>query len=235
MNSCLLFIPTLNEAGSIHGLIANIMKENPNFNILIIDDSSIDGTIEIIEKLKVKYDNIFLIVRPRKLGVGSAHIDALNFAKVNNYEFLVTMDADGSHNPKYIGDLLTEIYSCDLVIGSRYKNPKSLIEWNLPRKFLTYIVHFLTSILLGLKYDCSSGFRCYRVKSIPDVIFIGLNSTGYDFFFESVHEIANAGRKIKEISIVLPARTYGSSKLTYKLAARAFVTLITLCLTRLKR
>jgi dolichol-phosphate mannosyltransferase len=235
MKRNLLFIPTLNEAGSIHDLVTNVLKENPYLNVLVIDDNSIDGTTEIIEKLMVNYHNLFLIVRPRKLGVGSAHIEALNFAKRNNYEFLVTMDADGSHNPKYIGDFLSTIDYCDLVIGSRYKNPESLLEWHFHRKLLTYVVHFLTTILLGLSYDCSSGFRCYRVNSIPEIVFIGLKSTGYDFFFESVYEITRAKLKIQEISITLPARTYGSSKLTYKLAVKAFVTLVTLCTSRIKR
>jgi dolichol-phosphate mannosyltransferase len=145
------------------------------------------------------------------------------------------MDADGSHNPKYVGDFLSTIDCCDLVIGSRYKNPESLLEWHFHRKLLTYVVHFLTTILLGLSYDCSSGFRCYRVKSIPEIVFTGLKSTGYDFFFESVYEITRAKLKIQEISITLPARTYGSSKLTYKLAVKAFVTLVTLCTSRIKR
>ena len=235
MNRNLLFIPTLNEAGSIYNLITTILRENLSLDILIIDDSSTDGTTEIIEEMKVKYDNIFLIVRPKKMGVGSAHIEALNFAKGSNYEFIVTMDADGSHNPKYIRDFLFRVDYCDLVIGSRYKEPDSLLEWHFHRKLLTYLVHFLTSILLRLNYDCSSGFRCYRVDAIPEVIFARLKSKGYDFFFESVYEISRAKCIIHELSIVLPTRTYGSSKLTYRLAARAFVTLIMLSLSRIKR
>jgi len=231
----IVFIPTLNEFGTIENLLLFIHCEHPNLDILVIDDNSSDGTLEVLETLVIKGFPLTFVNRGSKLGIGSAHIQALNFAKLNGYDVLLTMDADGAHDPRFIKDFLREISDKDVVIGSRYLNKDSLSEWKVFRKLLTRSVHFLTRVSLGLKYDSSSGFRCYKVDSIPESIFSELKSTGYDFFFESMYEMSSYRIGIAEISISLPARTYGHSKMTPKLAISALRTLMYVSLRRMRR
>jgi len=231
----MVFIPTLNEFGTISNLLSTIHKSHENLDILVIDDNSTDGTLLALEELKSEGLPLTIINRGSKLGIGSAHIEALNFAKSRNYEVLLTMDADGAHDPKFIPDFLREIESFEVVVGSRYLEPDSLQEWKSFRKFLTRTVHLITRVFLGLKYDSSSGFRCYRIPTIPDSIFSDLRSRGYDFFFESMYELSSKKIKISEVSIFLPARTYGHSKMTPKLALTALRTLMYVSIRRLRR
>jgi dolichol-phosphate mannosyltransferase len=228
----LLFIPTFNEVGNIELLLRSITADYPYLDILIVDDNSTDGTIESISRLN--FSQLMLIVRPSKLGIGSAHILALNFARKNNYDFLITMDGDGAHQPVLIKEFLDKSSRYDLVIGSRYLVNNSLIEWSIIRKVITHSIHLITKLSLNLKYDNSSAFRCYRIKHMPESLFSSLQSTGYDFFFESLFNL-NKYRllRITEIPIYLPARIYGNSKLTLKLAIKASKTLLSLIIKRL--
>lgn len=231
----MVFIPTLNEYGTIESLIRNIHGLHANLHILVIDDNSNDGTLELLNKLEVEGFPITIINRGAKKGIGSAHIDALSFAKINEYDILISMDADGAHDPRFISEFLDEIKRRDLVIGSRYLDADSLSEWKSFRKLLTRSVHLITWVFLGLNYDSSSGFRCYKISKMPQAIFTNLRSTGYDFFFESLYEMKSHKVKIGEVSIFLPARTYGHSKMTPKLAFTALKTLMYVSLRRVKR
>lgn len=231
----MVFIPTLNEYGTIESLVRTIHGLHANLDILVIDDNSNDGTLELLNTLEAEGFPITIINRGAKKGIGSAHIDALSFAKKYNYDILISMDADGAHDPRFISEFLFEINQRDLVIGSRYLDADSLSEWKTFRKLLTRSVHLITWAFLGLKYDSSSGFRCYKISKMPQAIFTDLRSTGYDFFFESLYEMKSHEVKIGEVSIFLPARTYGHSKMTPKLAVTALKTLIFVSLRRVKR
>jgi dolichol-phosphate mannosyltransferase len=230
----LLFIPTLNEVGNIEPILLSIIENYPDLDILIIDDNSLDGTVASILAIKAKSKSLTLISRPGKLGIGSAHVLALNYARKNDYEFLITMDGDGAHKPELISTLLKISANYDVVIGSRYLVRNSLAEWNLFRKTLTRLIHLLTRVSLDLRYDSSSAFRCYNMARMPEILFTGLKSVGYDFFFESLFELTKYKYiKIYEIPIDLPARIYGNSKLTLILALKAGVTLFTLIKKRI--
>ena len=236
MKSLLVFIPTLNESGTIKTLLEKVHSINPTADILVVDDNSTDGTQEILRGLESKLP-LKVINRPKKMGIGTAHIQALNFAMSSDYKLMISMDADGAHDPIFIPDFLDAMHTADasLVVGSRYMRIDSLSEWSNFRKLLTHSVHLLTRILLGLKYDTSSGFRCYKMRDLPVVVLSDLTSTGYDFFFESMYEMNAMKLKIREVSIVLPARTYGHSKMTLGLALTALRTLIIVSLRRIKR
>ena len=236
MKSLLVFIPTLNESGTIETLLEKVHFINPSADILVIDDNSTDGTQEILRGLESKLP-LKVINRPTKMGIGTAHIQALNFAMSSGYRLMISMDADGAHDPIFIPDFLGAMQTAEvsLVVGSRYMRIDSLSEWSNFRKLLTHSVHLLTRILLGLKYDTSSGFRCYKMQDLPIVVLSDLTSTGYDFFFESMYEMNAMKLKIREVSIVLPARTYGHSKMTLGLALTAFRTLVIVSLRRIKR
>lgn len=227
--SYLLFIPTLNEVGNIEPILISIIKNYPDLNILIVDDNSIDGTVDSIMAIKGETKFLTLISRPSKLGIGSAHKLALNYAREHKYDFLITMDGDGAHKPELISTILENSSNYDLVIGSRYLVKNSLTEWNLFRKTLTRLIHLLTRVSLSLQYDSSSAFRCYKINKMPEILFSGLKSEGYDFFFESLFELTKyKNLKIYEIPIYLPARVYGNSKLTLGLALKAGITLLNL-------
>lgn len=229
----LVFIPTLNEAGTISELLMLINKLHPTLDLLVVDDNSNDGTLHELQQLKSREIPIEIVVRASRMGIGSAHLFAISYAFDNNYNFIITMDGDGAHEPKSIKHLLSLAENHDLVIGSRYLQKSSLSEWNVFRKSLTHIIHAVTWKFLGLNYDNSSAFRCYNLTRLTKQSFAKINSSSYDFFFESIFILSkNQGLKIAQIPIFLPARTYGNSKLTVKLALIALKTLVRLIFNR---
>ena len=230
----LTFIPTLNESGTIGEILSQIQELDVEIDMLVVDDNSSDGTREILQSAQLTMP-LHVIFRPRKMGIGTAHIQALNYAREMGYDCLISMDADGAHDPRFIPAILEAFPSSDVVVGSRYMRTDSLNEWSSFRKALTHSVHLLIRISLGLRFDSSSGFRCYRILRIPEVIFSGLRSEGYDYFFESMYEMNVHNLRICEVSIVLPARTYGHSKMTPRLAFVALRTLYFVTLRRINR
>lgn len=216
-NELLIFIPTYNELENVEKLISQIFRlKLKDFNLLFTDDNSPDGTGRLLDNLSKKNKQIIIIHRRGKLGIGSAHLKAINWAYDHHYQKLITMDADFSHNPLYIKKLLEVSDNYALVTTSRYLRKNSLMGWNILRKILTFIGHFLTKNLLKMNYDASSAFRLYNLNRIPRKIFNKINSQSYSFFFESLYLLNFHKIKIGEISIKLPVRTYGHSKMKPK-------------------
>ena len=212
----LLIIPTLNEKKNITTLVNKIKRINQKIDILFVDDNSTDGTREEILYLKKKNKSIYYIFRPKKLGIGSAHKDGLKFAYKKKYRIILTMDADGTHNPKYIKNLLRYSTKYDLISTNRFEKKDSLIEWPIQRRFLTKIRFYLINILLGINYDSSGAYRCYNAKNIKLNDILIAKNDGYSFFWESLYFLNKKKYKIKEIPIFLPYRKIGSSKMTIK-------------------
>jgi dolichol-phosphate mannosyltransferase len=221
----LIFIATYNEVDNVESLVHQIEDMGLHFDLLFIDDNSPDGTGELLDSMAKTRTNLYVIHRPNKMGIGSAHFDGITWAYLHGYQILVTMDCDFSHKPSYILDLLNNCDSADLVVGSRFLMEKSLEEWNLIRKFLTRLGHRLTKIFLRMPYDSTGAFRLYRLDRISETLFGKVSSKGYSFFFESLFILNLNNYKIKEIPIKLPARTYGESKMTFKDAAKSFFAL----------
>tara|TARA_B110000977_G_scaffold175638_1_gene230524 strand:+ start:4866 stop:5573 length:708 start_codon:yes stop_codon:yes gene_type:complete len=224
----LIIIPVLNEVRNVHPLIGKIFKHvKTRKDVLFVDDNSKDGTrIEILATQK-KYKNIFLIKRKKKLGIGSAHKQALLWGYKKKYEMIITMDGDGTHDPIYINKIIkilkTKKFS--LVITNRFLNKDSMKDWTLWRKALTTLRHKLLKFLLNIKFDSSGALRGYLTKQIDmDDIFLAKNQS-YSFFWESTF-ILSKKYKIKEISINLPGRLSGSSKMEMKDIFFAFAYLI---------
>ena len=185
-------------------------------DILCVDDNSPDGTGDLLDRLAEAHSNVMVLHRPRKMGIGSAHLDGIRWAYDHHYATLVTMDCDFSHQPEHIRDLLNESVRYEVVVGSRYLSKHSLRGWSLFRKSLTLLGHSLTRFLLRMKYDATGGFRAYRLDTIPREVFDLVQSKGYSFLFESLY-ILHANRfRIREVPIELPARTYGHSKMRMK-------------------
>ena len=231
----LIFIPTYNEKENVVKICEEILDLELDLDILFIDDNSLDGTGVIIDELSEKYTNVKVLHRPKKLGIGSAHLDGINWAYEKGYKKLITMDCDFSHSPKYIPEILKESESYEIVVGSRYLLKNSLEEWSIFRKLLTRIGHFLTKTLLRMRYDATNALRLYQIDKIPQYIFKIANSRGYSFFFQSLYILHLNGLSIKEIPINLPSRTYGHSKMSFKEIIRSTNLLVYMCLTTLTK
>lgn len=224
----LIFIPTYNERENVEKLINQLDQLHLGFDLLFVDDNSPDKTGEILDSIASNREDLFVIHRPSKLGIGSAHIDGIDWAYKKDYQLLITMDSDFSHSPAYILKLLENAKNSDVVVGSRYLQKNSLSEWNIRRKFLTHMGHFLTMLFLGMPYDATGAFRLYRLDRIAQKCFHSERSLGYSFFFESLFLLFKNHYKVTEVAIDLPARTYGTSKMKMSDALYSMVMLVQL-------
>ena len=219
----LVFIPTYNEAENAARLCRELSALNLGADILFCDDGSPDGTGEIVDGLEREFAHVRAMHRPGKLGVGSAHQEGIRYAYAHGYKTLVTMDCDFTHQPADVEQLLKVARSAGkaVSIGSRYLKHDSLPGWNIVRRSLTYLGHFLTVNLLRLPQDATGALRVYQLSAIPEELFDRVRSRGYSFFFESLFVLHRNGFVIEEMPIALPARTYGSSKMCWRETVRS--------------
>lgn len=209
----LIFVPTYNESKNAPRLCAEVDSLGLDTDILFVDDNSPDGTGAVLEALKVRYPRLIVHHRTGKLGIGSAHAEAIRWAYEQGYTLLLTMDGDFSHSPTDIPALLKAAETADVVVGSRWLSENSLPGWSLYRRFMTTLGHFLTKRVLGVPQDASGAFRAYRLDRVAHEAFTRVRSVGYSFFFESLFVLYRNGYRITQVPIVLPARTYGHSKM----------------------
>ncbi len=212
----LLVIPTLNEFGNIQKIYKKIQKSNRKIKILFIDDNSKDGSQKIIIKIKKKNKNVNYIFRPKKMGIGSAHKVGIMYAKKRKFNYICTMDCDGTHEPRHINKMLKLIKKSDLVITNRFLKKNSLKDWGIKRKLITKLRYYLVWLLLGTKLDGSGGFRLYDLKKIKITDIFESKDKNYNFFWQSTFLLEKKGYKISEIPINLPNRVTGSSKMKIK-------------------
>jgi dolichol-phosphate mannosyltransferase len=218
----LIIIPTYNEKDTIENIITKIFSINKNYHILVVDDSSPDGTSLIVEDLKKKWKNIFLIKRPMKSGLGTAYCSAFKWAINNNYEKVVQIDADLSHNPKDIPVLIKESDLYDLVIGSRYITGINVVNWPLSRLFLSYFANIYAKIITGLPlYDSTAGFKCFNIYVLKTINLDKIKSNGYSFQIEMNFITWINNYSLKEIPIIFYDRTVGASKMSKKIIFEA--------------
>ena len=229
----IIFIPTYNERNNAENILNQLWSLNIPFDVMFLDDNSPDGTGVILDDLSGRYQNVHVIHRTGKLGIGSAHLDGIRWAYEKGYQTLITMDCDLTHSPEYILSLLENSKFYDVVVGSRYLSERSLEDWNWYRKLLTRLGHLLTGAFLKMPYDATGAFRVYRLDRIPKTFTDLIHSQGYAFFFESLYILHLNHFKIKEISINLPARVYGHSKMRLRDALHSVSHLIHLYLLTL--
>jgi len=212
-----VILPTYREAENIANLIDEIENLQLNTSILVIDDSSPDRTAETVKNLQKKYSNILLCVRPKKSGLGTAITDGFKiFLSLKSApKFIVTMDADYSHNPKAVPQLLSKMQSgCGIVIGSRYCRGGKIAGWSGVRKIISRTANVVAKFLVGLKLrDCTSGFRCYSTRFLK-VAIGSLHSQTYEIQIETVRQALLRGFSVKESPILFVNRKRGKSKLT---------------------
>lgn len=220
-------IPTYNEAGNIVSLLRKIHAQQLDVDILVIDDHSPDGTGPLVESLSGELP-VRMLHRPGKLGIGSAHKDGFRYAIERGYTFVVTMDADFAHDPVYLSALLAQAGTADVVVGSRYLAGGGVSGWSLLRRSITYTAHWLTTMVLGLPYDCTGGFRLYQVKALRRIDYQRIRSDGYAFLIEMFYYVRRAGCSVREIPIVIPSRNCGESKISKFEILKAVATLLRL-------
>jgi dolichol-phosphate mannosyltransferase len=231
----LILVPTYNELHNASAMCEELFKLKLDADVLFIDDDSPDGTGVLLDTLKTRFSRLIVQHRYGRRGIGSAHLEAINWAYDHDYKTLVTLDCDFTHSPSDIPVLLKTTNETDVAIGSRWLQNGSLPGWNMFRRAMTNLGHILTRYVLGLPHDASGAFRAYRLDKIPREVFSLIKSQGYAFFFESLFILKKNGASIHEIPIVLPARTYGNSKMTAAAAARSARHVFELALSNLKR
>ncbi len=226
--STAVILPTYCEAENIENLIREIQELRLDLSIAVIDDSSPDGTSQIVEKLQDEYDGIRLFIRPEKLGLGTAITEGFRSMLLlkEQPDYIVTMDADYSHNPKDIPRLIRETKrGYDLVIGSRYKKEGKVIGSHFIRRMLSRVANLIAAATVGSKiHDCTSGFRCYSRNYVENVLH-ELHSQTYEIQIETLKHARLHEFYVKEIPITFVNRKRGKSKLTIA-EARGFLTFI---------
>jgi len=233
----LVSLATYNEAENIGQLIDEIREFAPHSSILIIDDNSPDGTGTVAEELKARLPRIEVIHRSGKLGLGTAMLAAIEFAVANRYDYLLNLDADGSHPPRFIPALLAGMAANDVMIGSRFV-PGGGVEggFNFKRKFMSTGINVYARILLGLKTrDNSGSFRCYRVAKLAEIDFSQVRSRGYSFMEEILYWCQHVGCRFGETPILFENRRAGVTKINKYEAYMALKTILELGVGRVLR
>lgn len=228
----LIFIPTYNEALNVGPMCEELTKLNLDADILFMDDNSPDGTGEKLDELAQRFPRVSVVHRPEKKGIGAAHLAGIDYAYEHRYDVLVTMDCDFTHSPSDIPKLLAKLDEADLVVGSRWQESNSLPGWSIVRRGLTNLGHLLTVNMLGISGDATGAFRAYRLKNIRKDLFSLVKARGYAFFFESLFIAHENHLRIVDVPIILPARTYGSSKMNMAEIQRSVGQLAQLYLAR---
>ncbi|MFL3013066.1 MAG: polyprenol monophosphomannose synthase [Candidatus Neomarinimicrobiota bacterium] len=211
----LIISPTYNERKNIKQLVDMVIGENPEFHLLIIDDNSPDGTGDKVKELQTIYKNLYLETRPKKSGLGTAYIFGFKWALEKKYENIIQMDADLSHNPKDLPRMINKLQKYDLIIGSRYINGISVINWPLRRLMLSYGANAYSRVITGMPImDGTGGFKAWKSSVLSTIDLDSVKSQGYSFQIEMNFRAWVKKFNIKEIPIIFSDRTIGQSKMS---------------------
>ena len=219
----LVISPTYNEKKNISELINRIFEISYPIDILIIDDNSPDGTADIVRNIMNDNDHIYLLEREKKMGLGTAYCTGFQWALERDYDLIIQIDADLSHNPDDIPRLIDGTESADLIIGSRYIEGVNVINWPMHRLFLSYFANTYARLLIRFPIkDSTGGFKCFRRKVLESINLTNIRSAGYSFQIEMNFLAWIKGFKISEIPIVFTDRTVGESKMNRSIVIEAF-------------
>jgi len=218
----IVIIPTYNERDNIARLSGEILAQHPDLQILFVDDNSPDGTGKLADELAAANERIKVLHRPGKLGLGSAYRAGFKLALDAGADFVIEMDADFSHSPTVLPLFLDAIQDADLVIGSRYLNGISVVNWPLRRLMLSYFASVYTRFVTGLRVnDCTSGFKCFRRSAIEAFDLDSVKSDGYSFQIEMNYRCMEKGFRIAEVPIIFIDRHAGTSKMSGRIVREA--------------
>jgi dolichol-phosphate mannosyltransferase len=215
--SNIVIIPTFKEKENIEAIVTAISSLPVQFDILIIDDNSPDGTADLVKNMQPSYPNLHLVVREGKLGLGTAYITGFKWALERDYSYIYEMDADFSHDPR---DLIRLYKTCsedgaDLAIGSRYISGVNVVNWPLSRVLMSYFASIYVRLITGMKImDTTAGFKCYKRQVLESIRPDKIRSVGYGFQIEMKFTAWKLGYKIVEVPIIFTDRKVGASKMT---------------------
>jgi len=218
-DSTLVALATYNERESLPPLVDEILRHAPDVHVLVVDDNSPDGTGQWCDERAKADARLHCLHRPGKLGLGTATLDAFRYSLAHNYTYVVMMDADFSHHPRYLPALRAAMNPgpgerVDVAIGSRYVPGGGTEGWPLRRRWMSRGVNLYARLLLGLTpRDCSGAFRCYRTETLRQVPLDRVRSRGYSFQEEILWHLKRAGARFEEIPIVFTDRRLGQSKI----------------------
>lgn len=230
----LIVIPTYNERENVEKIIEEIFKFLPSANILIVDDNSPDGTSEIVKEIMKKDKRVNLILKEKKEGLGKAYKTGFKWGIEKNYDIIIQMDADFSHSPEVLPEFIKEIEKgYDLIIGSRYLNGVSVVNWPIKRLLLSYFANVYARILTGVPVrDLTGGFKAWKREVLENLPWEKIDAEGYGFQIETTFYAKKLGYKIKEYSIIFIERRVGISKMSKKIIFEAFFLVIKLFFLR---
>ena len=211
----LVIIPTYNEKENIRDIISAIFSLEQDFHILVVDDSSPDGTAEIVKAMQSEFPHhLHLSIRKVKDGLGKAYIHGFWWALQNNYDYIFEMDADFSHNPNDLPKLLEACQKADMVIGSRYCKGVNVVNWPMSRVLLSYFASKYVRLILGIPiHDTTAGFICFSRKALENIGLDKIRLKGYGFQVEMKYRAFKKGLKLVEVPIIFTDRTQGESKM----------------------
>ena len=223
MARTLVVIPTFNEADNIGRLIPRVLEQDPSIEVLVVDDSSPDGTGTLVRGMQQGQPRLHLVEREGKLGLGTAYVAGFRFALARGYDFVFEMDADFSHNPREIPRFLERIREHDLVIGSRYASGVRVLNWPMQRLLLSYSANVYTRLITGLPLsDATGGFKCFRREVLQAIDLDRIRSNGYAFQIEMSYKAWKKGFRLVETPIVFLDRRSGASKMSKGIIYEAF-------------
>ncbi len=232
MNNRLVIVPTYNEIENISKIVAAVIKLTPDMDLLVVDDSSPDGTGAVIKELQEEHDGrLHLIEREGKLGLGTAYIKGFKWALEKGYLYICEMDADFSHNPNDLLRLFEacENHSVDVAIGSRYVSGVNVVNWPMSRVLISYFASVYVRLITRMKVrDATAGFVCYRKEVLEVIDLDKIRFKGYAFQIEMKFKAWKYRFKLKEVPIIFTDRKEGTSKMSGKIVSEAIFGVIRL-------
>jgi dolichol-phosphate mannosyltransferase len=218
----LVVVPTYNEAMNLPLIVPQILAQDPRIDLLVVDDNSPDGTGQMADDMAAAEPRIHVLHRPGKGGLGKAYLAGFRWALEHDYEFVFEMDADFSHDPKFLSVFLEAAQDADLVIGSRYKTGVNVINWPMSRLLLSIGANQYARWVTGLPIvDSTGGFKCFRRRVLEAIDFERVRSNGYSFQIEMTFRAWKKGFRLVEIPIVFTDRVEGQSKMNKRIVREA--------------
>jgi len=218
----LVIVPTYNEARNLPQIVPMILAQDTRLEVLVVDDNSPDGTGALADELAAGDPRVHVLHRPGKEGLGRAYLAGFAWALERDYAFVFEMDADFSHDPKFLPRFLDAVTGADLVIGSRYKTGVNVINWPMGRLLLSYFANRYARFVTGLPLtDATGGFKCFRRQALQGVRLDRVASNGYAFQIEMSFRVWKAGLRLTEIPIVFVDRVEGHSKMNKRIVREA--------------
>jgi dolichol-phosphate mannosyltransferase len=218
----LVVVPTYNEAMNLPLIVPQILAQDPRIDLLVVDDNSPDGTGQMADAMAAAEPRIHVLHRPSKGGLGKAYLAGFRWALERDYEFVFEMDADFSHDPKFLSVFLDVAKNADLVIGSRYKTGVNVINWPISRLLLSIGANQYARWVTGLPIvDSTGGFKCFRRRVLEAIDFERVRSNGYSFQIEMTFRAWKKGFRVVEIPIVFTDRVEGQSKMNKRIVREA--------------